>query len=529
MEHAEVVLLGVAFEHREHPRHVPRIVDALELLAQGLGVGDLILERGDGCETLVDRHARTLTTPGPPIKRGRLPPPSHRASILRMPQLASRPALSLACSLTLIACGARSELLPTDGSGGAGAGSTSSATTSSTTGVGGGVPVPRCDALVADASISPPPTGTDAQSEHEPGLVRIDAGRVMLFAGVVDSLAAAETLVATTFEPWGAWPEELGASDPIAWALRDGSIEASNGDGTASLLLPLYSLGREGATTAFLAPRIEPSTAYTDPPGEFLFEIAGAGRPAYLRRTSAGYSIGWVSAFGGFSYLGQLRTDAAGNPAGVDYESGCASTRVRADALQIGDQVLRAYSSGRDFGTCSNDDGIPGPGLRLQTDIVGPDDFVVQGDERILEEPIAFVALLPRGADGAWLVYRTDGSTSFAPPPLVAVPLDSGGRIVGEQVALFESSFSAPPVAVAPFGAGFAAAWIEMGETSSVAVRIFGADGQPLAAGGFNAEPIDSGDRLSLLASDDADALLVGWTHFGDRVHVTRLRCVDGR
>ena len=112
VEHAEVVLLGVAFEHREHPRHVPRIVDALELLAQGLGVGDLILERGDGCETLVDRHARTLTTPGPPIKRGRLPPPSHRASILRMPQLASRPALSLACSLTLIACGARSEQAP---------------------------------------------------------------------------------------------------------------------------------------------------------------------------------------------------------------------------------------------------------------------------------------------------------------------------------------------------------------------------------------------------------------------------------
>jgi hypothetical protein len=455
------------------------------------------------------------------------------ATIDRMPHLPSRPALSLACSLTLVGCGARSDLFVldgADGSGGTGPGSSSSATTSATTGTGGGDPVLRCDALVADASISPPPTGTDTQSEHEPGLVRIDAERAILFAGVVDSLAAAERLSGTTFEPWGAWPDQLGASDPIAWALRDGSLEAGNGDGTASLLLPLYSLGRQGATTAFLAPRIEPSTAYTDPPGEFLFEIAGAGRPAYLRRSSAGYSVGWVSDFGGFSYLGQLRTDADGNAVGgVDYESGCATTRVRADALQIGDQVLRAYSSGREYGTCLNDDGVPGPGVRLQTDVVGPDDFVVQGDERTLEEPIAFVALLPRGSDGAWLVFRTDGSTSFAPPPLVAVPLDSGGRIVGERIEVGGSSNSAPPVAVAPFGAGFAAAWIEMGETSAVAVRIFDADGEPLAGGGFNAEAIDSGDRLSLLASDDAYALLVGWTHFGDRVHVTRLRCVDGR
>jgi hypothetical protein len=230
------------------------------------------------------------------------------------------------------------------------------------------------------------------------------------------------------------------------------------------------------------------------------------------------------------SFLGQLRTDADGNPAGgIDYASGCATTRVRADALELGDSVLRAYSSGREHGTCLNDDGVPGPGVRLQMDVVGPDDFVVPGDERILEEPIAFVALLPRGSDDAWLVFRTDGSTSFAPPPLVAVPVDSGGRIVGEAIQLGGSSFSAPPVAVAPFGAGFAAAWIEMGETSAVAVRIFDANGQALAGGGFDAEAIDSGDRLSLLASDEADALLVGWTHFGNRVHVTRMRCVDGR
>lgn len=433
----------------------------------------------------------------------------------------------VACAVPLAACGARSELSSLDGSGGAAPSSSSTTTTATTTGAGGGEPI-RCDTLVADASISPPPTGTDAQLEHEPGLVRVDAERVILFAGVIDQLAAAETLRGTTFEAWGAWPSELGASNSIAWALRDGSIQASGGDGTASLLLPLYSLGPEGATTAFLAPRIEPSTDYVDPPGAFLFEIAGAGRPSYLRRTSDGFAAGWVSDFGGASYLGQLRTDDNGSVVGgVDYESGCATTRVRADAIEVGGQLLRAHSSGRAYRTCPNDDGVPGPGLRLQTDVVGRDDFVVPGDELVLEEPIAFVALLPRGSDGAWLVFRTDGSTSFAPPPLVAVPLDAGGRVAGERIQLFESSFSAQPVAVAPFGSGFAAAWIEMGETSSVAVRIFDALGQPLAGGGFDAEAIDSGDRMSLLASDEADALLVGWTHFGDRAHVTRLRCVN--
>lgn len=451
----------------------------------------------------------------------------------RTPRRSAPPLGATACALALVACGARSELSSfdvADDTGGAAPSSSSATSSSVTTGVGGSEPTLRCDTLVADASISPPPTGTDAQFEHEPGLVRIDAERVILFAGVIDQLATAETLVGTTFEAWGAWPSELGASNDIAWALRDGSIEAANGDGTASLLLPLYSFGPEGATTAFLAPRIEPSTDYTDPPGAFLFEIAGAGRPAYLRRTSNGSSVGWVSDFGGASFLGQLRTDADGIVlGGVDYESGCATTRVRADALEVGGQVLRAFSSGREYGTCLNDDGVPGPGVRLQTDVVGPDDFVVQGDELVLEEPIAFVALLPRGSDGAWLVLRTDGSISFAPPPLVAVPLDAGGRVVGERISLFESSFSAPPVTVAPFGSGIAAAWIEMGETSSVAVRIFDAQGQPLAGGGFNAEAIDSGDRMSLLASDEADALLVGWTHFGDRAHVTRLRCADAR
>lgn len=469
----------------------------------------------------------------------------------------------IGCGLAVAACGARNELPSlesAEGSGGASAGlattsgtsgagggeptssgfasatsSTTSSSTSSTTttgnttGAGGSDPDLRCDTLEADAAITHPPTGTDAQHEHEPGLVRVDAERVILFAGVVDSLAAAETLVGTTFDAWGAWPSALGEANPIAWALRGGSIEASNGDGTASLLLPLYSLGQEGATTAFLAPRIEPDAAYTDPPGSFLFEIAGSGRPAYLRRTNAGFEAGWVSDFGGMSYLGQLRADPGGNPlVGIAYDSGCATTRVRADALQVGDQVLRAFSSGRDFGECLNDDDIPGPGVRLQTAVVGPDDFIVQVEERVFEEPLAFVALLPRGTEGAWLMYRTDGSISFVPPPLFAVPLDANGRGVGEPIALSDSSLSGMPVAVAPFGAGFAAAWIEMGESAAVAVRVFDVDGQPLGGGGFDAAPILGGDRLSLLASDAADALLVGWTHAGDRAYVTRLRCVNG-
>lgn len=464
----------------------------------------------------------------------------------RAPQLLS----FVACGLALAACGARDELLRSEGehgSGGASAGpatvaggsepassassavTSSTTTTNATTGAGGEAPALRCDTLEVDPAISHPPTGTDAQHEHEPGLVRVDAERVMLFAGVVDTLAAAEALVGTTFHAWGAWPTALGEPHPIAQALRDGSVEASNGDGTASVLLPLYSLGQEGATTAFLAPRVEPSTAYTDPPGSYLFEVAGSGRPAYLRRTSDGFAAGWVSDFGGTSYLGQLRADADGNPTGgAAYDSGCATSRVRADALQVGGDVLRAFSSGRDFGTCLDDDGIPGPGVRLQTAVVGPDDFIVQGEERVLEEPLAFVALLPRGTEGAWLVYRTDGSISFAPPPLLAVPLDAGGRSVGEPIALFESSLSGAPVAVAPFGAGFAAAWIEVGESAAVSVRVFDVDGQLLGGGGFDGAPIDGGDRLSLLASDAADALLVGWTQSGDRAYVTRLRCASG-
>jgi hypothetical protein len=372
--------------------------------------------------------------------------------------------------------------------------------------------------------------------EIEAALVGVDAARVMLFHTRVDDLSEVRTVRAATFDAWGAWPDDLGEGLPIMSPLRDGFLATSGANADAALFLPLFSPGPQGATASILAPSVLPATSSTEVPFKFLFDLSNApGNPASFARSAATgrFSAGWSVESEGTSFVGHLLVDAAGDPLGGPwFESGCAIGDVHAATLPTSDGFVVATSSGRPRSTCLNDDGIPGPAVRLQTGALRADGAAIEWPyERVESEPIAALALAARPG-GAWLVSQTDGSTSLVPPAVFATPLDDVGVPVGAPVVLVEDDRATGTIAVAPFGSGFALAWVEslLPTSPRIAVRLFDTDGSLRAEGSLDtASAFLAPGRISLVTSPNTDALVVAWQTFEPEPRVTaaRFACVS--
>jgi hypothetical protein len=449
-----------------------------------------------------------------------------------------RPPAACIFSALLLACGARTGLDegqgPSTSDGGAPAGPGGSGAGAAGAGGSGAGPTFACDALFVDGEPRFDVTALGPGiRETEAALVPVDPARLMLFHTQVDEVAEGRSVRAVTFDAWGAWPDDFGEALPITIALRDGFRATPGANADTALLLPLFSLGPPGATTAALAPSVLPATSYSDVPYTFLFDLSNSpGGPASFVRspTTGRFFVGWRAELEA-TFLGHVVTDAAGEPIAAWFDSGCAQGDPRAASLPSSDGFIVAISSGRPAGTCLNDDGIPGPAVRLQTGALQGDGGAIEWPyERVESEPIAALELVARPG-GAWLVHQTDGSTAFVPPPIFATPLDETGGPVGAPLVVVEENRATGTVAVAPFGSGFALAWVEslLPTSPFIAVRIFDADGTLRAEGSFDtASAFLAPGRISLVTSPNTDALVVAWETFEPEPRVTaaRFACV---
>ncbi len=454
-------------------------------------------------------------------------------------------ALIAVAAVGSLGCGARTSLLPGEqGSGGAtsatSAQTSTSATTSSGAGGAGGALDIVCTALAQDGEPIVSATALTAnQHESEPALVAIDANRVMLFRTMVYDNAASTEVWAATFDAWQSWPKDQGPLFHEAAALRDGSMFAPGFGADAIGFFPLFSLGQPDATIPFLAPSLLPQTAHQDlPPGKMLFEISGSsGRPRAVVRGNTNifldYSLNLDPATGPLTYSSSTLVDPAGKiVAEANWQSGCTLGPGRGDALAVGGGFLSAFSSGRPWGICLNDDGVIGPGLRVQVERWPSEDSAEPtfGSETVLSEPVSYVRLLERSG-GAWLLTQTDGSTSFTYPGVLATPLDQNGAVAGKSLTVVPDGRTPGPIATARLANGIAAVWAEpFGPAgSNLFVRFTSEDGATeLETSLFTADASLGPDRLAMVASPHADALLIAWhgTNGQDRLFATRVACV---
>ncbi|NUP13638.1 MAG: hypothetical protein HOW73_46985 [Polyangiaceae bacterium] len=314
-------------------------------------------------------------------------------------------------------------------------------------------------------------------------------------------------------------------------AVREGSI-ASNGlsDG-AMVLVPLFSLGTPGATLPVVAPSVMPGTDYMDARAQFLFRLSGATRPAAVASADSAMTV-WTTRVGEFTYSAFETFCENGPCEGPTFDSGCASSDVRAGTIARDDGFLLAFSSGRDWGTCLLDDGIPGPPTRIQTERRGGPPGVAPGADIVMPEPIAELTMVQRRPEGGWVVVRTDGSTSFQPPPIVGIPVDDAGFAASQPVVLVPEGATVGPIAASAFGDGLAVAWVAASPdpvAPDIGVRVFDRDGNLLAETSLSTSAafLSPNERLSLIESPSHDALLLGWSSAGaePKVVAARVAC----
>jgi hypothetical protein len=443
-----------------------------------------------------------------------------------------------ALGLLVTACGARTPLDdPGDPSAGVGGDGGAGAAPSGGGGEGaaGAAPPLSCDGLFVDGEpLRDSALQGDTEREIDAGIVAVDDGRVMVFHTLVNDLAEGRAVRAATLDAWGPWPQSLGPPHFITGAVREGMLAAQGFAQDAALLLPLLSLGTPGAVIPGIATAVAPATPYMEVPYEYLFELPGLpGYGASFTTSRDGTAfVGWGADADGTTFLGQLVTDASGTVIdGPWFESGCAQGRVRADVIAVEGGYLSAFSSGRGLVECFNDDGIPGPPTRLQVGWWRGGSGMAWQYEETLPEPITTVELVPRG-DGAWLLHQTDGSTSLTYPSVVATALGPDGVPTGPSFSAVEDGRTFGPVAAAPFGRGFALAWVEAIDPSAptVFVRVFDEDGTLRAEGAYDTSPaflVPS--RISLVSSPNEDALIVAWEAADEerRVVAARFACVQ--
>lgn len=363
-----------------------------------------------------------------------------------------RRALTMTLSLSLAGCGARSDLSAAGGAGGAAPASSASASSAS-----GGAPAVWCRELELDG---PPiqdvhelyPYG----SEGDPTLVAVDDTRVMLFHTTFNDIAQ-NSLVASTFEPWGAWPDSLDYHHYLA-VETNGITLATRGLGTgdATALLTLAPYDPPGQTT-FLAPSIPHSTHYpdNDVPGVPLAAVNGHATSL----AAAGNLI--FASYRRDDQLVQLMTDELGVlVAGPVESSGCADAYGPGAALAVGNAFFSVFASGRAWGVCLNNDDPVGPPERVQIERWDTEGTITRHfvAERFAGEPLAVIALAPRPG-GAWLVTQTDGSTSRTYPAVIGTPLDEKGDIAGPDVVLLPDGMTDGHVAIAALGSLLGLAW----------------------------------------------------------------------
>ena len=443
--------------------------------------------------------------------------------------------LSLLLSLGA-GCGARSSLETSsgsagDGTGGAGASIPSGAGGSGTSDGGGGSEPIVCGELAVDGpAITLSLEGEPAElSERDPKLVSVDGDRVMVFTTRTFIGGAAADLHATTFDAWDSWPTTQGPANRIALGVRMGTAVGAGLAGDASALLPLFSIGTPGAVMPAFAPSVSPAQAYDEVPYSFQFLLGGLPQvpQLVLARSTSEVRLATIVDSDGDWLLARLVTDIEGN-AMTDFDgaSGCGDRPVIARAVATSAGVLTAMTSGQAYGGCLDGDGPAGPPVRAQVELAGPGGQSL-AFERIASEPYAEIGLVAT-VGGAWLLLRTDGSTSVTPPAVIAQRLGTDGEAAGEYVAVGDGE-TVGPFAVVALGEGFALAYAAglNAESPTIAVAMFDADAGLISQTSIDPQT-NTIDSISMAASPSQRELVVAWagSEPGARARAARVACL---
>lgn len=470
-----------------------------------------------------------------------------------------RPARFLLASLLpalIAACGARSTLHDDGaGQGGAGgAGSTSSSTSATSTtsvsstttsGGAGGAPA-ACDALV----LSGEPITPEAEPfEHglRPRLVPA-AGDGSLVSVVVARQAVEGPAVPPAritraeVAPWGAWPSTLGTEYQVcsfggeAFAAAPAMPDAR--PGIAALF---YLPTAQFPSDMYLAPVVSARTSYDPFPDGVQWDAWEPAFAAALARGGEGHLAAYELVLGGVSgtatYLGVSLVGAASLDVQPIDPVACAEAPFPADAAPIAGGFLVAAASGRPFGTCQRDDGVPGPADELQVirieEATHQTSLSASFQER---DPLAHVALAA-GGGGAWVVWQASGASALQPPPVRAMRLDEAGAPAGSVFQVTAEGATAGPIAAAALGSWLAVAWVDAIDPSFPTLRVdlFDEAGAFRTGTSISTAPSWLFDAsLSLLASPDGTQLLLAWSDVAASgmeaaaVRVARFSCAQG-
>ena len=430
----------------------------------------------------------------------------------------------LALSALAASCGGRSPLSQGSTSlGGAGGGSTVStsvtaSSTSASSSGSGGAPF-ECSSLFLSGS---PITYGVSEAEHgsRPALVPTtdDGAEVSVVharTAVDDTSGAPPRIANVTFSPWGKWPSGLGGEHQVSWL-----------GGERFAVAPAWPAAQPGVATIFFlptdafpsdiyfAPSAAPDQSYDPhPPGVSWNAWEPAAVVALARGSSfhlAAHQIGLASA----TFMTLVLVDEMLGAVPI-HDVTCASAPFPADIVTTASGFLVASASGRAFGACPLDDGIPGPADQLQVmklDEAGKQlSLSFAFDE---PDPLAHV-VLAKAPHGAWVVWQNDGSSAFQPAPVRAVRLDEQGAPLGAVFAVVGDGQTSGPIAAAGVGPLLAVAWVDALDPSTPTLRLdlFDESGAWVSGSSVNTAPSWLHDpSLSLLPSPDARSILLAWS-----------------
>lgn len=410
------------------------------------------------------------------------------------------------------------------GVGGLGAGGLGAGGFGAGGGAGGSPSV--CNGLAVSGgpigSLSAQPPGSE---ERAPELVALAPAALGVVFARVPAMGPAEVWDAV-LEPWGEWPADLG-----------GAALASPAGGRAFAAAPSksagFALALRGPSDTRFAPSVEPLVDYPmGPPTQALFEGLEAA-PRALDAGPLGHHLSTIRALGPYYYSHRavLGDDGA---AIVGSESGCSlDVPPRFDAVGDDEGFLSAFTSGRAWNACLDDDGIIVAPTRVQVERVSPGGAATLTTELEGVDPVVVLALVPRASGGAWLVWQENGASAESPPPVFALPLDPSGLEAGPPTVVADVGLVLTASTAAAFRSGFAFAWIEPG--GRLVVRTFDGDGlleheaalEPSVGGG---QPTEG--PISLAASPDGQHLVVAFSSLaggpGPSVRAARFSCTAG-
>jgi hypothetical protein len=443
-------------------------------------------------------------------------------------------------ALVLLACGGRSTLGVGDGSATAsgGSGSGSGSGSGASTGVGGGTggqPPTSCNALQLGFGPTMLPYVDPFFHSARPDLVGLESTTTALVVALVpvESPGPPPFGVAhVSLSPWTG--NNLIAAEPQQVSQLGGRSFVATETGRVGL----YAMGLNfsftgpGQSALRVLRTLDPQQSYgPDPPG---VEVpVGPARPELVVDTPDGLVFGWeILPSDQNAYLGLARIGEELELA-TSSESGCAQYGLEVRAAPRGPETLIAMASGRAAYSCFDDDGIPGPPVRLQTGTLDPESLAMAiVEDEVLSEPLQFVELVS-DASGSWVVYQTDGSTALQPPPLFAQRVDDAGAFVGPAIDATMSGLF-PPYGVTAIGGGFAVAYLDVFDPGppTLVVRVFGDDGALWAETSVTLSSFIQSERLALATSPSDDAILVAFAASGEGqanpTGLVRFDCVSG-